>query len=216
MTGQRWDYDFRRLFYTWTPDITGQPFAEWVEIASREATCGHVWPGDLWLAPNGDAHLVWSERAIDGRLRERFFPDAKQSEQLSYAVVRDGKVVRRRTIMETQGEASGLAGSASRFHVTPGHRLFVVYRISDAGKDGSRVLENRIAEILPGGTVEAAVRIPLKKPFTSFFSATVRAGSSPSWTLDMLGHREDATYTVSYARVNLIRRDTGLRQPTTR
>jgi hypothetical protein len=92
LTGQQWDYDFRRLFYTWTPDITRQPFAEWVEIASREATCGHVWPGDLWLAPNGDVHLVWSERAIDGRLRERFFPDAKQSEQLNYAVVRGGKL----------------------------------------------------------------------------------------------------------------------------
>ena len=69
LTGQQWDYDFRRLFYTWTPDITKQPFAEWVEIASRDATGGHVQPGDLWLSPNGDAHLIWSERAIDERLR---------------------------------------------------------------------------------------------------------------------------------------------------
>ena len=92
LTGQEWDYDFRRLFYTWTPDITKQPFAEWVEIASRDATGGHVQPGDLWLSPNGDAHLIWSERAIDERLREKFFPDAKQSEQLNYAVVRGGKL----------------------------------------------------------------------------------------------------------------------------
>jgi hypothetical protein len=107
LTGREWDYDFRRLFYTWTPDISKQPFAEWVEVASRDATGGHIQPGDLWLSPNGDAHLIWGERAIDERLRERFFPDAKQSEQLNYAVVRGGKVVQRRTIIERQGGTSG-------------------------------------------------------------------------------------------------------------
>lgn len=51
LTGQQWDYDFRRLFYTWTRDITKEPFNKWVEIASRDKTCGRVFPGDLWLAP---------------------------------------------------------------------------------------------------------------------------------------------------------------------
>lgn len=208
LTGQQWDYDFRRLFYSWTPDVTKQPFAEWVEIASRDATGGHVQPGDLWLSPSGDAHLIWSERAIDERLRERFFPDAKQSEQLNYAVVRGGKVVHRRTIMETQGGGSGLSGSASRFHVTPDHRLFVVYRIVDTGKDGRRTMENRIVELLLDGTTGTPVLIPLKKQFNGFFTTTVRAGSSPSWTLEMLGQRERVPNTISYARVNLTRRIT--------
>jgi hypothetical protein len=214
LTGQQWDYDFRRLFYNWTPDITKKPFAEWVEIASRDATGGHLQPGDLWLSPNGDAHLIWSERAIDERLREKFFPDAKQSEQLNYAVVRGGKVVHRRTIMETQGGSSGLSGSATRFHVTPDHRIFVVYRIFDTGKDGRRMMENRIVEILPDATTGTPVRIPLKQPFIGFFTTTVRAGSSPSWTLEMLGQRERVPNTISYARVNLIRRITSLLQPT--
>ena len=214
LTGREWDYDFRRLFYTWTPDITKQPFAEWVEVASRDATGGHIQPGDLWLSPNGDAHLIWSERAIDERLRERFFPDAKQSEQLNYAVVRGGKVVHRRTIMETQGGTSGLSGSVSRFHVTPDHRLFVVYPIVDTGRDGRRMMENRIVEILPDGSTGIPVRIPLEKPFIGFFTTTVRAGSSPSWTLEMLGQRERVPNTISYARVNLTRRITSLSQPT--
>ena len=205
LTGREWDYDFRRLFYTWTPDITKEPFAEWVEIASRERTCGHVWPGDLWLAPNGDAHLLWSERAIDERLREKYFPDAKQSEALNYAVVRGGKVVRRRTIVETKGEVSGLAGSTNRFHVSPDNRLFVVHRVSGTGKDGRRNFENRIAEILPDGTVGVPVRIPLKKPFTNYFTTTVRAGSPPSWTLEILGQQENAPNTISYARASLTR-----------
>jgi hypothetical protein len=28
LTKQQWDYDFRRLFFTWTPDITTTPFSE--------------------------------------------------------------------------------------------------------------------------------------------------------------------------------------------
>src|SRR5262249_33674396 len=49
LTGQHWDYDFRRLFYTWSPDVTKEPFHEWIEIASRDKTCGWVAPCDLWL-----------------------------------------------------------------------------------------------------------------------------------------------------------------------
>ena len=115
--------------------------------------------------------------------------------------------------METQGGTSGLSGSASRFHVTPDHRLFVVYPIVDTGKDGRRMMENRIVEVLPDGSTGVPVRIPLEKPFIGFFTATVRAGSSPSWTLEMLGRRERVPNTISYARVNLTRRITSLSQP---
>src|SRR5262249_520587 len=186
---------------------------EWVEVASRDATGGHIQPGDLWLSPDGDAHLIWSERALDERLRQRFFPDAKQSEQLNYAVVRDGKVVHRRTIMETQGGTSGLSGSVSRFHVTPDHRLFVVYPIVDTGRGGRRMVENRIVEILPDGPTGIPVRIRLERPFIGFVTNTARAGSSPSWTLEMLGQRERVANTISYARVNLTRRITNLSEP---
>jgi hypothetical protein len=57
------------------------------------------------------------------------------------------------------------------------------------------------------------VRIPLKKPFIGFFTTAVRAGSSPSWTLEMLGQCEGIPNTISYARVNLTRRITSLTQP---
>ena len=187
LTGQQWDYDFRRLFYTWTRDITKEPFAEWVEIASRDKTAGWVSPGDLWLAPNNDVHLLWSERAIDERLREKFFPEAKQSHALNYALVREGKVVRRRTLMESTEDKPGIAGSAGRFHVTPDNRLFVVCYASGTEAGGRSVAENRIMEILPDGAVGAPVRLPLTKPFTSYFTTTVRGGSPPSQTLEMLG-----------------------------
>jgi hypothetical protein len=203
LTGQQWDYDFRRLFYTGTRDITKEPFAEWVEIASRDKTCGWLSPGDLWLAPNGDVHLLWSERAIDERLRAKFFPETKQSHALNYAVVRDGKVTRRRTLMESTEEKPGITGSAGRFHVTPDHRLFVVCYASGKEGSGRSVAENRILEILPDGAPGAAVRLPLAKPFTSYFTATVRGGSPASRTLEMLGTRAGTGNTISYARVRV-------------
>jgi hypothetical protein len=198
---------------TWTPDITKQPFGDWVEIASRDSTAGQIQPGDLWLAPSGDAHLIWRERAIDERLRERFFPDAKQSEQLNYALVRAGKVVHRRTIVETRGGKSHLYGSVSRFHVTPDHRLFVVYPTAEIGREGRRIVEDRIVEMLPDGSTGTPVRIPLEKPFIGFLTTTVRAGSLPSWTLEMLGTREGVPNTISYARVSMARRTTSRSQP---
>lgn len=202
LTGQQWDYDFRRLFYTWTRDITKEPFAEWIEIASREKTCGWISPGDLWLAPKGDVHLLWSERALDERLRAKFFPEAKQSHSLNYAVVRDGKIVRRRTLLESTEDKPGIAGSAGRFHVTPDHRLFVVC-YAYGSESGRSVAENRIMEIKSDGSVGDAARLPLAKPFTSYFMATVRAGSPASKTLELLGTRSGSGNTISYARVRL-------------
>lgn len=203
LTGRQWDYDFRRLFYTYTRDITKEPFAKWIEIASRDKTCGWVSPGDLWLAPNGDVHLLWSEKAIDERLRAKFFPDAKQSHALSYAVVRDGKVIRRRALMESTEDKPGLIGSAGRFHATPDHRLFVVCYASGPAPSGRNVSENRVTEILADGSVGAPVRLPLNKPFTSYFTTTVRGGSPPSRTLEMFGIRSDSGNTMSYAKIRL-------------
>jgi hypothetical protein len=203
LTGNEWDYDFRRLFYTWTPDITKQPFHEWIEIASRDKTCGWTMPCDLYLAPNGDVLLLWTERAIDERLRAKFFPDAKQSHALNYAVVRNGKIVRQSALEESTEDKPGINGSEGRFQITPDNRLLVVYYASGAGPDGKRVSENRVREIQRDGAVSAPVRLPLQKPFTSFFTATVRAGCAPSRLLEMLGHREGAANTIGYARVRL-------------
>ncbi|WP_165226608.1 hypothetical protein [Aquisphaera insulae] len=203
LTGREWDYVFCRLFYSWTPDIASAPFAGWVEIANRDATRGHVWPCDLWVAPGGDVHLLWTERAIDERLRAKFFPEAKQSESLNHGVVRDGKLILRQAVAEEPGEAAGVSGSGHRFHVTPDDRLFVVHRINAAGPDGRRTLENRIVEILPGGKLGRPAKIPLGRPFTNFFTATPRAGSPPSWTLDMLGERAGVPNAIGYARVRL-------------
>lgn len=203
-TGREWDYDFRRLFYTWTPDITKAPFSDWIEIASRDKTCGWISPGDLWISPDGDAHLVWSERAVDERIRDKFFPDVRQSHTLNYARVRAGRIIERQTLLESSEDHPGLVGSAGRFQVTLDHRLFVVHLATGSGSDGTPVSENRVVEILPDGKIGTPVRLPLERPFTSYFTTTTRGGSPPSATLEMLGHREGLDQTISYARVRLL------------
>ena len=203
LTGQQWDYDFRRLFFTWCPDITKGGFKEWIEIASRDKTCGWVSPGDLWVGPDGTVHIAWTERALDERLREKFFPEARQSHSINYATVRDGKVAVRQNLLIAEEGKSKEVPSAPRFQVTPDNRLFLIYYVHGADAAGKRISENRLMEILPAGKASAAVKIGFDKPFTSYFTATVRAGSPPSNTLELLGYREGGSQTISYARVKL-------------
>ena len=193
LTGQNWDYDFRRLFFTWTNDITKEEFQPWIEISSREKTCGWIMPCDLYVAPDESIHVLWSEKAIDVRLREKFFPGEKQYEALCHAVVRDGKVVKRNNVMiRHEGEDKPVA-STGRFHATPDGRLWVVYYVRgterNTGTGTERtVSENRIVEIKNGEPAGSFQTIPLEKPFSTFFTASVRAGNVPSPILDLHGN----------------------------
>ncbi len=203
LTGRDWDYDFRRLFYTWTDDIRGGEFHEWVEIASRDKTCGWVFPCDLWVAPDRSVHILWTERAIDTRMRAKFFPKAKQSTALNYAVVRSGKVVSRRTLVLAEEGGSNEIANAARFQVTPENRLFVFYYVSGTDTAGDRVSENRLLELRADGIESESVKIPMKHPLSAYFTATVRGGSPPSNVLDLLGTRAGVANTISYARIRL-------------
>jgi len=203
LTGQEWDYDFRRLFFAWCPDITKGAFRPWVEVASRDKTCGWIFPCDLWVAPDGAVHLLWTERALDERLRERFFPGEKQRHQLNYAVLREGQVVLRRTLAEGGEGLSSETPGSGRFQVTPDNRLLVLYFVGGSDAEGKPVAENRLLEIRQDGTASDPVRVPLADPFTSFFTATPRAGSPPSNVLELLGECLRTQGTVRYARIRL-------------
>ncbi|MBK7709754.1 MAG: hypothetical protein IPJ37_01395 [Bacteroidales bacterium] len=202
ITGKEWDYDFRRLFFTWSDDITTGKFHPWIEIASREETCGWIFPSDLWVSPDGSVHILWTERALDERLREKFYPGAKQSHALNYAIIRNGNVSTR-TIALAEENGSEVIQGPGRFHVTPDNRLFVVYFIKGINASGQQVSENRVVEIMADGIPGTSVVLPLKQPFSSFFTATVRGGSRPSEVIDMLGVSEDVKNTISYARIRL-------------
>jgi len=200
ITGRKWDYDFRRLFYTWSDDITSGKFHPWVEIASRDKTAGRISACDLWCGPDGRVHALWFERAIDERLRKKFFPDAKQSLALNYAILRDGKVLLRKALHKWDEGDPGEAPGRGRFHVAPGGRLFVIYYVSGRNDAGRPVAENRILEIARDGSPGDPVKAPLARPLSFFFTAGPRGGSAPSEIIDLYG-RSDRT--MRYVRINL-------------
>ncbi|MCE5240450.1 hypothetical protein LLH23_18475 [bacterium] len=203
--GKAWDYDFRRLYYCWTPDITRQPFAEWVKVADCDKTCGHISNLDLWLDGQGRAHILWLEQSVwDTRVRDKFFPDEPQTYALMYGIIDQGKVVHKtRLAFGGEKQESKLIPGWGRFQATPDGRLFVFYYTSGADAQGKAVAENRLMEIYPDGTHSDPVRVALQYPMTSFFTATERGGSAPSATLDLLGVASGVAG-ISYARINLL------------
>ncbi len=203
LTGRDWDYDFRRLFFTWCDDISSEPFHEWVEIASREETCGWIQPADLWVDQRQRVHIMWLERALDERLRAKFFPEAKQSRSLNYAIVQDGRILQRQVLLVVEEGREGMTPHFARFHVSKAGRLFVLCYVTGQDTSGHAVSENRMFELLPGGSITDPVTVPLTHPFVNFFTATVRAGSPQSDTIDILGQPAGRSNTIAYAQIEL-------------
>ena len=206
LMGRKWGSRWRRLHYTWTPDITKQPFAKWLVLASTEDTGGWLFPGDMWVGADGTAHIVWYEHPIHRKLRKEHFPDIRRTISLKYAQVRDGKVVLRRTLVqggEGVSDELPMGTGFPRVQHTPDGRRFLFYYVRGRDAAGKSVNENRLMELLPDGTTGAPVRVPLAHAFTGCFTATPRGGSAPSATLDIYGTRTGAKHTMSYARVKL-------------
>jgi len=217
LMGRKWGSRWRRLYYTRNPNIVTQQFEPWVEIASTHKTGGWLFPGDMWLDSSGTVRLLWMEFPIHRQLRDEHFPDIVRTTSLEYAEVVDGKVVLRHTLVKGGEGISDVLPTCARFHATADERLFVFYYVGGTDSAGKAVQENRLMEICPGGELDEPVTVPMKHPlggFLGFFTATPRAGSPPSNTLDLLGTRvgtaakhnlHGKTYTskISYARIRL-------------
>jgi len=202
-TNRDWDYAFRRLFYTWTPDIGRSEFASPLELDTVEATAGHISNLDLWIAGDGAAHLLYLKNSIASPLmRNRFFPGQPIVSSLEHVVLKEGKIIARKTLLRgVEGAGSEIPGHA-RFHATDDGRLFVVYLCSGRTAEGKPLLENRLLQVLPQEKDVRPATIPLKEPFRTFFTAAERGGSKPSRLLDLFGAGRDGT-ALRYARARI-------------
>jgi hypothetical protein len=200
-TGREWDYVFRRLFYTWTPDIARVDFAAPAEIDSVEATGGHITNLDVWISPEGTAHLLYLKTNLNHLLRDQFFPGQEIVTTLEHVAMHDGQVARR-TTLQKGGEKARQTCQYARFHVTEDGTLWVVDRVSGARADGSPLQENQVFAIRPAVAEIMPVSLGLKTPFSTFFTAAERGGNRPSNLLDLFGTGADAE-TLRYARVRI-------------
>ncbi len=201
-TGRDWDYVFRRLFYTWTPDITQADFAEPLELENVDSTAGHIRNLDLWLDARGSAHILYLKQSVQSALmRDRFFPGAKITTSLEHSVLRHGQMVGRSTLLKGGEGASTETPGNARFHAAEDGKLFVIYHCSGRDARGNALSENRLLQLLPE-TGAKPTTIPLQYPFTTFFTACERGGSPPSSTIDLFGTGDESN-TLRYARIRL-------------
>lgn len=193
-TGQQWDYVFRILYFTSTPDVEGQPFAEPIEIANVDKTGGHISNHDLWIAPDGAAYILYSEvETASALIRDKFVPEGSLIPSLHLAVVKDGKVTERKVLIEG---TEAIRPGWSRFHVTPGGTLYALLSV------GGMTPSNQLMQVYPQTETPVMVPVPFEQAFSSFFLASDRAGNLPSDLIDVYGHRASGT-TLSYARLRI-------------
>ncbi len=203
-TGSKWDYVFRRLFYTYTPDVAGKPFIAPMEIETVEDTCGHITNLDLHIDEAGAAHVLYLKRPYQSELiRDGFFPGKAMTAHLEYMIIKDGKIQSKATLAETPAEGKpGLTPAYGRFHVLPGGMLCVVVAGTMTDEAGKSTFGNYVGWIDRSGNKPAFATVPLKNPFSMFFTNTPRGGSEPSEMLDLFGTASDSL-NLRYARVRV-------------
>jgi len=197
-----WDYVFRRLFYTWTPNINDANFAAPIEIDTVEQTCGHITNLDLYIDEAGSAHLLYLKRPHQyAFIRDKYFPGEDMTAQLEYVVVKAGKVASRRTLTETTPDSQAIEPSFGRFHISSDGGLYVIVSAT-GGKPGAQAFGNYVGRVTTDSTRIDFTRLALKHPFGNFFTNTVRGGSAPSDTIDLFGIADDDP-NLRYARIRL-------------
>lgn len=197
-----WDYVFRRLFYTCTPNIRTTAFGPPTEVDSVEETGGHILNLDLYVDRSGTTHLLYLKRPFQyDFMRDKYFPGRPMSVSLEYVVVNNGQVRRRTTLVGwTQGKR-GLQPSYARFHVGAGDTLHVVIAGTHVG-DAGATFGNFVGRIHPDGRLHGLSRTTLSHPFRTFFTNTPRGGSAPGDIIDLFGIADDGP-SLRYARLRL-------------
>lgn len=191
-TQSSWDYVFRILYYTVTPDITTSEFAAPIEIANVDKTGGHISNQDLWIGPDSKTYIMYTECEVaSALLRDKFFPDKSIIASLYLSAVRNGAIESRRILYP--GNDNGQAACA-RFHVASNGTVYAVLYVSgpEAG--------NKLVQVFPPVENPPLIAVPAKNPLASFCLANTRAGNAPSDTIDMLGPIGE---TLSYMQVQI-------------
>jgi hypothetical protein len=202
-TGSGWDYVFRRLFYAAAPDIDQSDFGSPIEVDSVESTGGHITNLDLWIGPDGEAHLLYLKSNINHLfMRDRYHPGLPVVRTLEYVVVTGGEITKRETLCVHQENGAGTQVHYGRFHATPDGQLWVVFvgRASEEKEAGPLLY---LMPVSPELDRKNLVSVRLEHPITTFFTNTERGGSLPSWTLDLFGMGAEANL-LRYAQVELV------------
>ncbi len=214
-TGVKWDYDFRQLYYTWTPDARDPDagFSLPLTCASVDETCGLLVPLDLLLDEQGAAHVLYQRCNVwHDYVRDRFFPGLPMVLTLEYVRIQHGRVTARQTLLRADdgGEPwpalpgvppiqrasvfpwRGQAVHSARWHVDPQRRRQVLlhYRAQGGEHWACCAVDADAPAAAPGPP--GLEPLPLRQPLTlGFFTTSPRAGCAPSAQVDLMGINRD-------------------------
>lgn len=156
---------------------------------------------------DGQLHVVWQKEPIHPKLRDLYFPDIKRNSHLCYGIVKDGKLVAKRTLLsggETAGPVrpTGYIGHP-RFHITPDHQIYIFCNLVGTTAETKAQTGSYALRIGADGSVSTPVRIPLARPIPGiFFTATPRAGNRLTEAADLLiADTIDGKPVARYARI---------------
>jgi len=201
-SGRSWDYVFRRLFYAYTSDVTQRDFGDPLEIDTVESSAGHITNLDLWIGPDGSAHVLYLKSNVQSAvMRDRYSPGLPILRTLEYTVLKEGKIVKRETLLVGGEVESEMDPGYGRFHATADGRLWAVCSATKRS-DTASAPTLFLMQVFPERDRDHPVEVTLQDPFSVFFTATERGGSRPSNTLDLFGIGRDGQ-TLQYAEVQL-------------
>jgi len=197
---------FRRLFYTFNPDVGHASFEPALEVDSVEDSGGAIDNLDLQVDALGQVHVLYLRQPYTEELiRQRFFPDKRATCQLIEAVIESGCIVSRQVLLDqdtpvAEGPMAGrkLVPGFARYHLTPRGELWTILYASGSGEEDMYLLR------LAPGPVGSLIPLDMKHPLSRFFTNTVRGGSAPSSTIDLFGEgQRSSPPQLRYARVVL-------------
>jgi hypothetical protein len=170
--------------------------------AAPIASNGHPLAGEILLLNillyEGQAWSYLDRNIWHAFMRDEFFRGTPISVALVYARIREGKAVEQRTLIEhVEGQpAKTLVPNYGALHATADGRLSALYHVSGGDAAGNYALQ-----LLPKSDAPP-VKLPLKFPLGTFFTATERLGTEPSDTIDLYGHGPEPL-TIRYAQVKI-------------
>ena len=161
-------------------------FGEPLEIDNVDATAGYIRSLDLWIAPDGAAHLLYLKKSVSvPEMRDVFFPDVQLTTSLEYCIINENRVIHRSTLVIGGENLSNELQIDAHLHDSADGRLFLIYA-TQSPADNNRV-ENYIVEIAKGELDSVPVKLPIQKPLAFFMTANKRNGCAPSDWIDLYG-----------------------------
>lgn len=200
-TQRQWDYDFRMLLYKHNRDVSNEAFSDTVCIASRDETCGHIMPKDVFVDRDNICHVLYTTKNIwHESMRDAFFPHVPFDSALEYAAIQDGSVICRRVLdCDREDKNGGYVSTAysGAFHEGTDGSMYVLFSKWDAPGHALHRDGYYLFPMEEGGECQA---VALNVPAAEFCLAGTRSGNLPGDTIDAFILAQQEAY---YARIDL-------------